>query len=389
MLHWLSEHFETFFLINSVWLISLLIARLALKATEIPWKAALDRILYGLVLIGIGCMVVAAGYIGWIKYFPKYGPARNIAAVVTPQTFWVKSDRPVYFIAGPDLAVVNLNGTKFQYLFEGEEPIREYHISPGDGKILVVTTRELHLIDRQKDKSRKIAALDIPEGDPELRGAFSRVLWAPDGLRFFYEVSKWSPYSSQDRCYIYDVREDERSEWDSPLCGKEEIFWGKWGQHLYYGQRQILGEGENQFRIFRIPLKTLEVRQAATVVSPESSLIHVDLSKEGIKLDGTARRLSFAKSAARNFSDVSRRGEKIAVDRRGVLYYVDPRGKRKNIFLIPGHGRAGTSRLRELRWTPDGRYVLLSHEDLGILVIDPFSREAGHLIDGDSFGWHQ
>src|SRR6185295_4247646 len=51
--------------------------------------------------------------------------------------------------------------------------------------------------------------------------------------------------------------------------------------------------------------------------------------------------------------------------------------------------QGGDLTISNVRWLPDGRYVVMEQYDLGVLLLDPFKNKLGQLLEkrGHSFGW--
>jgi hypothetical protein len=53
--------------------------------------------------------------------------------------------------------------------------------------------------------------------------------------------------------------------------------------------------------------------------------------------------------------------------------------------------KGGDLVVKQIRWIPGGRYVIMQHRYLGVLILEPATGKIGLLIeaDGHTFGWHK
>jgi len=59
---------------------------------------------------------------------------------------------------------------------------------------------------------------------------------------------------------------------------------------------------------------------------------------------------------------------------------------------LPRHQyKGGNLVVDQIRWIPGGRYVIMQHQDLGVLVLEPSTGKVGLLVHavGENFGWYK
>jgi len=101
LVQYLSNHFELFFSITLVFLISFLALIIALKVREVDLRVVLRSFVRGILFViligGLISMMLISGYLLWVNY-KKPAPPINFPEDILPTTNWVKSDLPIYFI---------------------------------------------------------------------------------------------------------------------------------------------------------------------------------------------------------------------------------------------------------------------------------------------------
>jgi len=332
-------------------------------------------------------MVFAAGFIWWLE--EEHKKKDDFLTHFWPDTKWVASKFPVYFILGGALGKINLDGTGLYFIYEGESPIEQFIFSPDGKLILIVTKTELVLYDRKKNKARTIDFLGALVKEHKAKGNFRAIQWAPDSRGFCYELYRWSPYSSQDQFYFYSLKDQQKRRIKMFARGVSSLFWDKGADNLYYFQTETLKESHPQPRhkvkIYRIPLASLEARLMVSFPSKSDALKESDLKPLGIDPYWRETRSASNRVGQKSMVWVSDQKTRLGLDEKDYLYFAALKGQPKRLFRI----RKKPLPLVHLRWVPGGRYVVLTHNSLGILVLDPRWGRLAQLMDGQAFGWYE
>lgn len=402
----LSNYFEIFFWIVVGVTIVLGMLVLLLRLREVSFQAisktVIQNILFLFVVAGQLFLLLAVWYLFWFNY---YSPAAVIQfpGDVLADTYWVKNDLEIYFIEDNRLRSVEINGRNKQDVLVAADPVKEYYFSP-DGKYLLVTTsREIYLIDRDTGEKQLIDSWGQPDEVGEWKGVISGIRWAPDSRRFCYEVARWSSYSSQNHLYIYDVQEKQKRAFQSPTRRISSLHWDRAGLNLYYVEREAKDTSVHAYafdvNIFRIPLTSLKPEFVAKIPFEQSGIPITNLTVRGIDLFFDSDALSFTRGTAKDIL-VSDKGKVLGVDDDDHLYYVPREWFRRRLFRIQREARpgdiarhaykGGDLTITQIRWIPGGRYAIIHHRYLGLLVVEPATRKIGLLIaaKGNAFGWY-
>ena len=351
------------------------------------WKKLFQGFLLSLVTLGIFLMVFAAGYIWWVEYERK--KQDDFLAHLWPDTHWVESKFPVYFILGAAMGKINLDGTDLHFIYEGESPIQQFIFSPNGRHILIVTRTELIHYDQKSGHSRVIDSLGSLIKDYGARGSIQAVQWAPDSQGFCYELYRWSPYSSLDQFYFYSLKDRQKRMIKIPAHNVTSLFWDKSAENLYYYQTEVVQSSSKQsphkVKIYRIPLASLEPQVVASFLSKSDALKDSDFKSWGINPYFRGNQSISNRVGEKNLLWISEQKTRLGLDEKDYLYFVNLKGPPKRIFRI----RKRPLPLMHLRWAPEGRYVVLTHSSLGILVFDPRWGRLAKLIDGQAFGWYE
>ncbi len=407
VVQYLSNHFELFFSVAIAVNVLFLLGVISLKLREVPlgeiFDSVLERLLVSGVLAGLVAMYFMLGYIFWYNYHHP-APIVQFPGDIEPHTHWVRDNLRIYFIDGNKFLTVRVNGRDKEELFHADDSIKEYHLSPKGKHILVSTLKELHLIDLGTGRSTLIDSLEGEDSPEEIKGAISGVRWAPDGQKFCYDVARWSRYSSQDRLYIYDLSGEKKMMIQTPTRRISSVYWDKDSQNLYYLRHEAKDTSVHAYsfdvRVFRIPLATLQPEFVIGIPHDQSGIPIENLSIRGIDLSLEGDALSFNPSIPREFL-VSQKGQSLGIDADGYLYFVPNRWFRKRLFKIPREPdisqmprhqyKGGDFVIGQIRWIPGSRYVIMQHRYLGVLILEPATRNVGLLVEanGHTLGWYE
>jgi hypothetical protein len=295
-------------------------------------------------------------------------------------------------------------------VFLAKDPIKEYHFSPDGKYLLVLTQRELFLLDRKTKQPQRIDTLQAataPESqdkETEIKGSISGIQWAPDSRKFVYEIARWSQFAAQGGVYLFDLREQKKKMIQSPSRSLSSLYWDRQGENLYhfYHEAQDASEKTSSFevKVFRIPVTTLVPELIVRIPFAEASVPVENLHLRGINLFLEEGHLSFGRPGQEN-GLVSERGSTLGIDENDYLYFVNNKWFRKRLYKIPRDPkitdiaryqyRGGDLVIGGIRWIPGGRYVIMEHKYWGVLILEPLSGKVGLLIraNGHTFGWYQ
>ena len=407
VVQYLSNHFELFSSVAGAASVLFLLVIISLKFREVSLKElfslAFHNIMFYSVAVGLASMLSMAGYLFWVNYRHP-APVVQFPGDILPHTHWVRDSLKVYFIDGNTLGSVRINGQDKKDIFQAEDPIKEYHFSP-DGKfILVSTSRKLHSVERGSGRITLIDSLGEMESSQELKGAISGIHWAPDSRKFCYEMARWSRYASQDKLYVYDLVEGKKMAIQSPTRRISSLYWDKDSQNLYYLRHEAKDTSVHAYpfdvRVFRISLAALQPEFVTEIPYEQSTIPIENLDIRGIDLFLGGDRLSFNPSIPRE-SLVSQKGQSLGIDEEGHLYFVPNRWFRKRLFKIvrepvisqmPRHQyKGGDLVIEQIRWIPGGRYAIMQHRYLGVLILEPATCKVGLLVEvkGHTLGWYE
>lgn len=404
----LSNYFEpVIYITGCAWILFFFII-LALKLKDVSIRglfySTVRNILLIAIVVGQVILLVLSGYLYWKNY---QRPARELdySWDVSASTQWVKDDVRIYFIDDNALRSIKINNQDSEDVFLGDDPVKEYHFSP-DGKYLIVLTqRELFLLDRKtKEKLRVDTLGQLKGGDEGIKGSISGIQWAPDSQKFVYEVARWSKFSMQDSVFVYSVESQKKRVIRSPTRQISSLYWDQQSENLYYlnheAQDTSLHPAAFEVKVFRISLETL-VPELITQIPYEKSSVPVEnLSFRGIDLFLSGDRFSFGRSVPEDYL-VSEKGSSIGIDEDDYLYFVGNKWFRKRLYKIirepqvadtPRYQyKGGDLLINHIRWIPGGRYVIMEHRYWGVLIMEPSSGKVGLLIraNGRAFGWYQ
>ena len=402
----LSDYFEIFFWIvlglTIVFGLLFILLRMREGRLKVLFKTAVQNIFFSAVVVGQLLLLLAVWYLFWLNYY-RPAPVIQFPENVLADTSWVKDDLKIYFIDGNRLQSVEVNGRNKQDILIAADPLKEYHFSP-DGKYLLgVTSREIYLIERSTGEKQLIDSLGHPDDVGEWRGVISGVRWSPDNRHFCYEVARWSSYSSQNHLYIYDILEKQKRALQSPTRRISSLYWDRDGVNLYYVEREAKDTSVHAYafgvNVFRIPLISLQPEFVVKIPVEQAGMPIKNLTVRGINLFFGGDMLSFSQGPGRDIL-VSDNGKTLGVDEEDHLYYVSKKWFRTRLLRIlreasPGdiarHAyKGGDLTITQIRWIPGGRYAIIHHRYLGLLIVEPATRKIGLLIAAkwNAFGWY-
>jgi len=404
----LSNYFElTVYVGASLWvLFFLLLFALRLKdvSARTFFYSTLRAIFLMGILIGQVALLIVSGYLYWENY-ERPAPKLDFSWDISASTNWVKDDARIYFIDNRKLRSIKINNRDSEDVFSGDDPIKEYHFSP-DGKYLVILTeKELFLLDRTTKDSLRIDTLGPLESEEgAAKGSISGIQWAPDSQKVVYEITRWSKFSMQDNVYVYDIKNKTRKVIRSPTRRISSLYWDRQSDNLYYlyheAQDTSLRATAFEVKVFRIPLATLTPEFVAKISRETSSVPIENLKLRDIDLFLEGDKFSFGRAGSEN-QLVSEKGASIGIDEDDYLYFTPAKWFRKRLYKVSREPRitdidryqykGGDLEIDHIRWIPGGRYVIMEHRYWGVLIMEPFTGKVGLLIqaNGRAFGWYQ
>ncbi|MFA5087820.1 MAG: hypothetical protein WC552_02160 [Candidatus Omnitrophota bacterium] len=406
LLEFLGTHFEIIFLVNLLALVILAVFFVFSRARE--WTVSgivvfLRRLLFYTVVAGELIVVISGGYVYWLNYQQK--SESSLTDRVLPNTGWIKDPSTVYFVSDNELLSVQTNGANLKKIFVSEDAIRQYHFSPNGRYILIVTEKSLALAEVAVSKTEVLERIDVSSQGNDLNAVIENVGWSPDSQRFCYEISKWSRHSSQANYYVFDLATRKRSVIKSPARRFFLLLWDEGGENIYGINQEALDTQfyayPSRLRIFRIPLSNLTPELAIEIPTKTTAIPYARLELSGIKLFSDGKKISFDVADKNRLMWVSDKGSKVGIDQADHFYYVRNQWWRKRLFYVPREPvegdlahywpQGGKLPIRGLKWLPGSRYVIIAHNSLGVLVLEPATGKIGQLIKRpcSAFGWYE
>jgi len=405
IIQFLSDNFYAIILLNGVILSCLVAIIVVSRLREVTYGGVflfIKNILFYTVVVGEIIIIVLCGYIYWMNYESKRVHGVTLAQKVLPETKWVKDKRLIYYILNNDLLSIRANGAGKKYLYEGNERIREYHLSPNQRNILIVTQNKLILLNQKTLKAEVIEDITLSAKERKLTKVIDSVKWSPRSDKFCYKVSMWSAISSLDNYSVYDLRAKKKEKIKSPTLKMPNFFWDIKGQNLYCLKNQSLNKKKKAFSfeilVYRIPISTLKPELARKIPSRTKKISFENLKANGIDLFDVREELSFGHNEPERIAWVSDKGLVLGIDGNDDFYYQRNKWMRRKLFRIarePMLGdisyyqhKGGILSIKRLRWLPGNRYAVIEHSQEGLLILEPVSGKVGHLANGNAFGWH-
>lgn len=402
----LSNYFEIFFgIVTGVTIVFGLVV-LLVRMREVNFRAvsqtAIQNILFFIVTAGQSLLLLAVSYLFWFNYYHP-APAIQFPEDVFADTSWVKDDLKIYFIDGDRLQSIRINGRDKQDVLTAADPVKEYHFSPDGEYLLAATSREIYLINRDTAEKYFVDSWAQPDESGEWRGAISGIRWAPDSRHFCYEIARWSSYSSQNNLYLYDIQGKQKRMLQSPTRRISSLYWDRTGTNLYYVEKEAKDTSAHAYpfdvNVFRIPIASLQPEFVVKIPSEQANIPVANLLVRGIDLFLDADALSFKQGILKDVL-ISDKGKSLGIDEDDHLYYVSKKWFRTRLIRIQREARpsdiarhpykGGDMTITQIRWIPGGRYAIILHRYLGLLVIEPATRKIALLIaaQGNTFGWY-
>lgn len=413
IISFLSDHFELIITINGAIFLSIVGVWILVKLRDPAFLTALyavsKKALYFIFVATQVFLFVLYGSLYWRNY-KKPAPVLRLDQHVLADTKWVRDNARIYFIDENKLRSIQVNNRDLQDVFEGADPVKEYHFSPDGKHILVLTLKDLVLVDRRTKQKQHIDTLGQNRDGQEQRegeavkGSIGGIHWAPDSQKFIYEKALWSKFSSQDNVFIYDVAWKKPRMIRSPTRRISSLYWDKQGENLYYLHHEAKDPSDHvaayEVMVYRIPLETLITKMVARIPFEDDSVPIENLRLRNIDLYLEGDQFSFG-IPVKESDLVSDKGAIIGIDDDDCLYFVSSKWFRKRLYKIPRDSRVtdiprhqyqgGDLVISDIRWILKGRYVIMEHRYWGILILEPTSGKIGLLIraNGHTFGWYQ
>jgi hypothetical protein len=402
---YLNANFEYLMAVNLFFLVGMSGVLLLLRLRNVRLhhlRKAVQVVLYYVVVGGEAALLVVTVYIIVRNLQPK--AALDLTAHIYSNTRWVTEAFRVYFIEDNRLVSLMTNGVDKQVIFTAQDPIREYHFSP-DGKfILILTDNELLQLQRYPLTVARVASLELDPQRKDVEGVISAVAWSPDSQRFCYRISRWSKFSSQDIWMVCDVLTQDKRPVKNMAQKIHTLVWAKDGRALYHTWFDSLDTGQYanpyEVKVYRIPLETMTPELVDRFPFHQATIPDENLALRGVHLFTDGSRLAFGRSRGERYAVMSSRGARVGIDDKDVLFYLKKNWWRKRLYQIPRvephtdfvhyQYQGGELAVRDLRWLPSGRYVIMEHYLFGILILDPESGNIGILATekGNTFGWY-
>lgn len=386
ILQFIGDNLEFITLINGIWLLTMLVVYFFINKTQYKWKNIVNRILMSIVMAGEFILIFMFGYVYWDNI------RQGTCVQILPDTAWVKSNMPVYFITGKDLARVNLDGTGFKYVLEAPTPIREYHLSPDGNQVIAVTDQELYLIENNALAPQLIDSLGDFVRDKKAEGIINGVKWAPDSRKFCYSLHQWSQFASQDSNYVFDLNLRQKKIMVNPLYKIPELYWSKDGNILYYERyttKNIRSAEPYEIQFYWVSLETLKPELIREFRSSTYKIESMPLKSIGIDLYVPSSKRSFTRTILNEPVAVSDRGTKVIFEKNHSLYYVK-NNKKTKLYRFQKEKKRKKIPIQEMVWLPGDQYLIIIHEKLGVLVVNPTAARMGILFDysANTIGWY-
>jgi hypothetical protein len=413
IIHFVSNHFEILLYITTSILMLFLAVLVALRLKDVSlWLLFRTTFLRLLSVILISGQLISMGlltYLYWQNY-QKSAQELVLPLDIGASTQWVRDDLRIYFIEDTRLRSVRVNGKDADEILQADDPIIEYHFSQDGLHLLILTQKELYLTNLKSKENWLVDTVKLfgtneeSRNSQETRGSIGGIQWAPDSRKFVYEVARWSKFTSQDNVYIYSLSDRSKRVIRSPTRRISSLYWGLDGEELYYLQHEAQDAAEHpaayEVRVFRIPLTTLVPEPVALISHKDRSVPLENLNIRGIEL--------YLENSKRSFDRFGRgdhlktaRGTFVGIDKEDYFYYVPFQWFRKRLFKVPRESRVteiprhqykgGELVIDHIRWLPGDRYVIMEHQYLGVLILEPYTGKVGSLIQarGHTFGWYQ
>ncbi len=403
-----SNHFELILYINLACIVVGFLLFIAVQFSDAAFRSRVYALAANVFVVSVitaqGSMMFLSLCVYWANYQPSVKEKKFVDQIILT-TQWAQLDTPLYYIQADTLRSMTVGDRQEKEIFKAKNPLREYHFSPNGKYLLAVGLKELYLVDIQAQKFETIDSLFLEEpASPPIetegevskshppRGAIHGVRWAPDSQKFCYETSLWTPFSSQERIYVYSIPDQRKIEIKSPARRISSLYWDQQGDNLYYLYNEAKDTSVSSYsyeiKIFRIPVEkegkffvSPSPQFAASILSDQSSLPLDNLKVRGIEFFLKGDELSFERSTHKSLfaapslkfepsvdlsradpsrlayrfwkkgkdflnsfvsidspiimSVASERGKALGIDQDDYLYYIHNQWFRKRLFKIP------------------------------------------------------
>jgi hypothetical protein len=336
----------------------------------------------------------------WINYKTPAPPLNEVKTIL-PDTQWVESDKRIFYVDRNELDSIMVDGSGMQTVFASPDIIREFQFSPDGQHMILATHRDLYLINLDSLQPKLIDTLGEEIEGSDLKGSISGIRWASDGQKFCYDVTRWSPYSSQENLYVYYLATGAKNSVRNLIKRTSSVYWDRASQNMYYFYYEAKDPSVHAYgydiKVFKIALADLTSILVAQIPSEESRASIESLAARNIDLYVENEELSFDRFISKEtwYSD---QGSYVGIDQDDYFYFVPNQWFRKRLFYVPRKPKEGTDQyqykggdlvVEQIRWLPGGRYVVMKHKDLGILVLEPGLGKMGKLVESSEsfFGW--
>ncbi len=402
-IQFLSDNFEILMAINFSIIFMFLLVLIALKLREVDFSRVAVYVMNIVVMCIQAFFLILLTYLYWINY-KRPAEILDFSKMLAASTHWVKDDFRIYFIKDNQLKTVGINGNSPKILLTAKGPIREYDFSPDGRYLLVATARELYCMNLRTKKWFIVESLIGDSNNrADIRKGISLLKWSPDSRHFCYTIARWSKYSNVHSMYIYDLASNSKLRVKGLFQRKNALYWDKSGKNIYFfhykAQDTSVQPYAYEIRVYRISLNKLIPEFVAEIPSRNAFLPIEQLSVRHISLFLKGDRLVFSRFKEKNCF-ISEKGSYIGIDYKDNLYFVKNKWFRKRLYKITRRPvisdipryqyRGGDLTLKNFRWIPGGRYVIMQHTRLGMIILEPTTAKIGILIegDGDTFGWY-
>ena len=431
----LSNNFEAILFINFLVILAYILAMISFRIKYSDQRVIeefVNMILYQIVCVGQIAMVFLYGYVYWINYQTPVDPFL-FPQDVQLNTRWIKTPLTLYFIINNKFCSIDLDGRNRKDLFTADSPIREYHIAPDGKNILIVTKTQLYLLNQKTQKTALLDHVDIPPDsdatdilgikvveqdqtaeslipspgqkadNTRFKAVLSGVRWSPDGVQFCYEKSRWSKVSGQTGLYLYNIKEMKNYPIRVGSRRIASLRWDDKGENLYYLNHEVKNPVQYAYpyelKVYQVPLKTLRPQLLTRIPSESTEIPLENLDLRDIDLFLEGDNLIFKRLDERNHLS-SKNGTLLGIDEKDYLFLKTGQWFKKRLFRIPRRPdpdalykhqfKGGRLMLTKIRWLPGNNYVIMQHQYLGTLILNPWFLTLGQLTaeGGDVFGWY-
>lgn len=313
-------------------------------------------------------------------------------------TDWVAYPERVFYAKGGNIYSVFTNGRQRRFHGGMGGEIQQVMFSPDGRALAVKTQKKLAIIEVSSDQAEIVYDLSQEvAGFDHIRIALGGIQWSPDSKKLCFFIERSSPSGSYTNWFMYDRSEGNAVRID--LGPRQNIFlsWAKDAQRLYFSQTHAYQDQTQKgyrMRWFEISLASGDVLPVADIFSETIEIGDDVLSQHGMMRYNQDRRLHFESPYVfgGNIVSQSPSGRKIYVNKKKQLCYQSVYGVRYCLFGLATLGDYLTFYpnemehellVRDVRWLPSEKYVLIKHYTHGLLVLKPSTRQVGVLAEGD------